>query len=390
MNKRAFIIVLDSVGMGEMPDAAEFGDVGSDTMGAISKSDKFNVPNLEKLGMFNIEGMSSDNSVSNPTASFARLGELSKGKDTTIGHWEIAGIVSEKALPTYPNGFPDEVIKEYEKLTGRRVVCNMPYSGTDVLNDYAPEQEKDGALIVYTSADSVFQVAANEDIIPVPELYKYCEIARELLRGEHGVGRIIARPYIKNEDGSYQRTSNRHDYSLEPPAQTVLDYIGKAGQEVIGVGKIYDIFAGQGVTDYSRSKSNKDGMEQTIKLVDRDFAGLAFTNLVDFDMVYGHRNNVDGYANCLSEFDVQLGEFLPLMKPDDILIITADHGCDPATPSTDHSREYVPMVIYGDNIKPGVDLGTRFGFCDIAATIAEYLGVDADIDGKSFLTDVLK
>lgn len=388
-SKRVFLIVLDSFGIGELPDAGLFGDEGSNTLGAIANSSSFHTPNLQKLGLFNIEGVTCGEKSSSPLASFARLGELSMGKDTTIGHWEIAGIVSPKPLPTYPNGFPKEVIDAFEKATGRRTVCNLPYSGTKVLDDYADEQFKDGALIVYTSADSVFQIAAHEELIPLETLYHYCEIAREQLRGEHGVGRIIARPFL-GQKGNYQRTPNRRDFSLEPPAPTMLDFIGQAGLETIGVGKIYDIFAGKGISKKIKTKSNHDGMEKTIELAKEDFSGLCFVNLVDFDMVYGHRNNVDGYAGCATEFDGQLGELLPLLREDDILMITADHGCDPATPSTDHSREYVPMLLYGHNIKNGVDLKTRKSFSDMAATIAEYLGVKADIKGESFLKQVLK
>lgn len=389
MNKRAFLIVLDSFGIGELPDAADFGDEGSNTLAAIAGSDKYCTPNLDKLGLFNIDGVDCKEGVAAPEASFARLAEISLGKDTTIGHWEIAGIVSEKALPTYPNGFPTDVITEFEEKTGRKVICNLPYSGTAVLDDYGAEHLRDGSLIVYTSGDSVFQIAAHEELVPVEELYNYCQIARDMLKGEHGVGRIIARPFIGTE-GNFTRTSNRHDYSLQPPAKTMLDFISEKGLDTIGVGKIYDIFDGIGVSEKIKSVSNHNGMEETLKLAERDFSGLAFVNLVDFDMVYGHRNNVDGYANCATEFDVQLGQLLPLLKDEDILIITADHGCDPATPSTDHSREHVPMLICGKNIKQGVDLGTRKGFCDIAATVCEYLGVDADIKGNSFLSEVTK
>ncbi len=388
MSKRAFIIVLDSFGMGEMPDADKFGDVGSDTLGAIAKSEKFSMPEMTALGLFNIDGVSAPGAVANPMGSFARLSEKSMGKDTTIGHWEIAGIVSEDALPTYPNGFPEDVIKKFSEAVGRGVVCNMPYSGTKVLDDYGPHHMKTGDLIVYTSADSVFQIAAHEDLVPVAELYKYCEIAREQLEGKHGVGRVIARPFV-GEEGSFKRTANRHDYSLLPPSKTVLDYIKDAGLASIGVGKINDIFAGIGISEYVRNESNHDGMQKATAYAKKDWNGLCFVNLVDFDMVYGHRNDVDGYAACATEFDADLIEFKKALRPDDIVIITADHGCDPATPSTDHSREYVPMVIFGDKIKAGVNLGTRASFADIAATIAEYLSVDAKIAGESFLGEVL-
>ena len=270
------------------------------------------------------------------------------------------------------------------------MLCNKPYSGTELLRDYGEEHMKTGALLVYTSADSVFQVAAHEDIVPVPELYRYCQIARDMLQGEHGVGRVIARPFVGTNKDDFKRTTNRHDFSLLPPKKTMLDYIREAGQETIGVGKIYDIFAGQGVSEQIKSKGNRNGMEITLDLARRDFKGLAFVNLVDFDMLYGHRNDIDGYANATAEFDDQLAELLPLLREDDLLIITADHGCDPGTPSTDHSREYVPMIAYGAHVRQGVDLGTRPTFADIAATVTEYLCVEAEVAGTSFLSEISK
>ena len=387
MNKRVFLIVLDSMGIGNAPDAADFGDEGSNTLLSISKSHKFNVPNLRKLGLFNIDGLNIEPKESNPTGAFARLIEVSKGKDTTIGHWEIAGTESPKPLPTFPNGFPDELISEFERRTGRKVIVNKPYSGTDVLRDYGEEQLKTGALIVYTSADSVFQIAANEELIPLEELYRDCEIARELLVGDWAVGRVIARPFVGDSKDNFKRTANRHDYSLTPPGKTVLDALLEDGQEVVGVGKIYDIFAGKGISKKILTKSNQDGMDVTIDLAKQDFAGLVFTNLVEFDMVYGHRNDVDGYANALTEFDLRLGELLPLLKPDDLLMITADHGCDPATPSTDHSRECVPFVIAGESVNQGINLGTRNSFGCIANTVAEYLGIKPDFAGESLLKE---
>lgn len=387
MKKRAFLIVLDSVGIGELPDAENWGDKGSNTLKAIRNHEKFDCPNLTKMGLFNIEGVGGG--VQNPTASFARMAELSLGKDTTIGHWEIAGVVSPSPLPVYPNGFPEEVISEFEKLTGRKVICNKPYSGTEVIKDYGKEHIETGALIVYTSADSVFQIAAHEDYVPIEELYRYCEIARDMLKGKHGVGRVIARPF--NGEYPFTRTARRHDYSLLPPADTMLDNLKSAGKEVISVGKIYDIFAGRGLTQSNRIKNNTDGMNVTIAKADEDFEGLCFTNLVDFDMVYGHRNDIAGYANAMSEFDKQLPLLLAKLKENDILIITADHGCDPATPSTDHSREHTPMLIYGNSIKGGVDLKTRASFADISATVLEYLGVSqGETKGKSFLNEVSK
>lgn len=386
MSKRVFIIVLDSCGCGEMPDAYLWHDEGSNTLGVIKKDSHFDCPNLVDLGLFNIEGVGGG--VEKPKGSFARMKETSMGKDTTIGHWEIAGIISPKPLPTYPNGFPKEVIDEFERRTGRKTLCNKPYSGTEVIKDYGKESIETGALIVYTSADSVFQIAAHEDYVPVPELYGYCEIAREILQGEHGVGRVIARPFTG--EWPYTRTPNRHDYSLVPPHTTMLDVLKQHGLATISVGKIYDIFAGKSVSESNRTTSNTNGMEVTLEIQKRDFEGLCFVNLVDFDMKYGHRNDIAGYANAMTEFDVQLGQFLPNMRDDDILIITADHGCDPATPSTDHSREYVPMIICGKHIKHGVNLGTRPTFADISATVLDYLGQDKqDTAGESFLAEVI-
>ena len=385
--KRVFLIVLDSLGIGALPDARSFGDEDANTLRVVSSNPNCVVPNLERLGLFNIEGVVGG--VDSPLGSYARLGELSLGKDTTIGHWEMAGIVSEKPLPTYPDGFPKEIIDEFEKQTGRKTLCNKPYSGTEVLKDYGKEHIETGALIVYTSADSVFQIAAHEDVVPVEELYRYSEIARAILVGEHGVGRIIARPFIGEHP--YTRTANRHDFSIAPPKESMLDRLSGAGYDVISVGKIIDIFSGKGITESYRTKSNYDGMERTIALLDKEFDGLCFVNLVDFDMKFGHRNDVDGYAKALTEFDTQLGEFLSKMRSDDILIITADHGCDPVTVSTDHSREYVPMVIYGGGIQKGVDLQTRASFSDISATILEIFNVDKGAtNGISFLSKVLE
>ena len=387
MSKRVFLIVLDSVGIGELPDAENWGDKGSNTLKAIRDHENFNCPNLKKMGLFNIETVGGG--VANPTASFARMAELSLGKDTTIGHWEIAGVVSPNPLPVYPNGFPEEVIDEFEKRTGKKVICNKPYSGTEVIKDYGEEHIKTGALIVYTSADSVFQIAAHEDYVPIEELYRYCEIAREMLVGKHGVGRVIARPF--NGEYPFTRTARRHDYSLQPPTVTMLDRLKEEGKEVISVGKIYDIFAGRGLTQSNRIKNNADGMAVSIAKADEDFNGLCFINLVDFDMVFGHRNDIAGYANAMSEFDALLPKLVEKMTSEDILIITADHGCDPATPSTDHSREYTPMLIFGECIKAGVDLKTRSSFADISATVLEYLGVSqGETKGESFLKEVLK
>ena len=385
--KRFFIIVLDSCGIGELPDAHLWNDEGSNTLASIRNHPNFDCPNLKKMGFFNIETVGGG--VQNPTGSFARLGELSKGKDTTIGHWEIAGIVSPTPLPTYPNGFPEEVVSEFERLTGRKVLCNMPYSGTEVIKDYGKEHIETGALIVYTSADSVFQIAAHEDYVPIDELYRYCDIAREMLQGKHGVGRVIARPF--NGEYPFTRTSNRHDYSLLPQGTTMLDRLMEEGYATISVGKIYDIFAGKSVSESNRTTSNHHGMEVTLDIQKKDFEGLCFVNLVDFDMKYGHRNDTAGYAQAMTDFDKQLGEFIENMREDDMLIITADHGCDPQTPSTDHSREYVPMVVYGKGVKGGVDLKTRESFADISATVLDFFGVEKkDTKGTSFLSEVAK
>lgn len=384
---RVFLIVLDSFGIGELPDAADYGDAGSNTLRSVSRSEKFRLPNLAKTGLFNIDGVDFLKSDPAPTAAFGRCREKSRGKDTTTGHWEICGLVSEKPMPTYPNGFSDEVIAEFERQTGRKTLCNKPYSGTEVIKDYGAEHMKTGALIVYTSADSVFQIAAHEDVVPAEQLYKYCRIARKILIGEHGVGRVIARPFI-GEASNFTRTAKRHDFSLEPPRDTLLDILKNNGRDVIAVGKISDIFAGKGVTEKIATDGNTDGMEKTLALADRNFDGLCFVNLVDFDMLYGHRNDVDGYAAALGEFDKWLPSFTERLGEDDILIITSDHGCDPATPSTDHSREYTFIIAYGKKIKP-VNLGTRESFADIGKTIADIFGIDAQIAGKSFLEEIL-
>ncbi len=387
MAKRFFLIVLDSFGVGELPDAALWHDEGSDTLGAIRRHPNFDCPNLASLGLFNIEGVGGG--VPSPKASYARMRERSMGKDTTIGHWEIAGVVSPEPLPTYPDGFPEEVIREFERRTGRKTLCNKPYSGTEVIKDYGREHVETGALIVYTSADSVFQIAAHEDVVPVRELYRYCEIARELLTGKHGVGRVIARPFTG--EYPFTRTANRHDFSLAPPADTMLDLLQRAGYDTVSVGKIFDIFAGKGLTESNRTVSNTHGMEVTAQMQSRDFSGLCFVNLVDFDMKYGHRNDVAGYAAAATEFDRFLGGFLEKMGEDDVLLITADHGCDPSTPSTDHSREYTPMLICGASVRAGVDLGTRATFADISATVLDFFGVPQEnTAGESFWKEVRK
>ena len=388
MIKRVFLIVLDSLGIGEMPDAERFGDRGANTLKRISHSPEFKVDNLIRLGLGNIDGIDYLNRTESSSAAVGRMTEKSAGKDTTIGHWEIAGLVSKKAMPTYPNGFPDEVIDEFSRLTGRGVLCNSTYSGTDVIRDYGLEHIQTGKLIVYTSADSVFQIAAHEDVVPPEKLYEYCRIARKILCGEHAVGRVIARPF-SGEYPDFKRTSRRHDFSLLPPKETLLDAIKSAGKSVIAIGKITDIFAGQGITESIFTTSNSDGMEKTIDILDRDFDGLCFTNLVDFDMVYGHRQDIDGYASALSEFDRWLGNFTTEMKENDLLIITADHGCDPGDKSTDHTREYTPLIVYGRCVKP-INLGTRGSFADIAAFVKETLSVEFDGDGDSFADQILR
>ena len=367
--KRVFLIVLDSCGIGEAPDSADFGDKGCSTIRTISQSEKFNIKNLPLLGYTHIDGLSflGEGTLK---SKVCRLQEISKGKDTTIGHWEIAGVISERPLPTFPEGFPEELIAEFEKRTSRKVICNKPYSGTEVIKDYGKEHLETGALIVYTSADSVFQIAAHEDKIPVEELYNYCKIAREMLQGEWGIGRVIARPF----EGEYpfKRTANRHDFSLEPPKETLLDELKSKGFDVIAVGKINDIFAGKGITEYTYTKNNTDGMAKTTEYQKKDFNGLCFVNLVDFDMVYGHRNDIDGYAAAFSEFDNWLGSFVENMKPDDALIITADHGCDPGFKGTDHTREYVPFILYGESIAPE-NMGTIKGFDYISQQVKNLL-----------------
>lgn len=386
--KRIFLIVLDSFGIGELPDAAKYADEGSDTFGAVSKSEYLDVPNMRALGLYNIDGVSPSGATASPKASFARIAERSAGKDTTTGHWEIAGIVSKNPMPIFPDGFPQSVLDEFSHITGHGILCNKPYSGTQVILDYGREHLDTGDLIVYTSADSVFQIAAHEDKIPLEQLYDYCRSARELLKGELAVGRVIARPF-KGEYPDFYRTSGRHDFSLEPTGETMLDRLSENGFDVISVGKINDIFASRGITD-SRgiNKDNADGMKKTLALEQEDFNGLCFVNLVDFDMTYGHRNDVDGYARSLTEFDGYLGKFLKNMNSDDVLIITADHGCDPSTPSTDHSREYIPMLIVGEGIKQGVNLGTLETFADISAFVLDSFGLPVLENGTSFRDEV--
>ena len=387
--KRIFLIVLDSFGIGAMPDAAAFGDIDVNTLASCAASPKLHLPNMTAAGLGNIDGVTCLAKANAPTGAVARLTERSMGKDTTIGHWEIAGLISPNPLPTYPEGFPAEVLDAFTQATGRGWLCNLPYSGTDVIRDYGQEQLDTGKWIVYTSADSVFQIAAHEELIPLEELYDACHKARALLRGKHGVGRVIARPFVGDAAGGFKRTSNRHDYSLEPAADTMLDAIKAAGLDCIGVGKIHDIFAGIGTTEHVYNTSNANGMEHTDHYAAQDFRGLCFVNLVDFDMTYGHRRDIDGYAAALTEFDTWLGEFLPKLGDEDLVMITADHGCDPGyTATTDHTREYVPLLVLGKQVKP-VNLGTRKSFADIAATVTELLGVPYETEGESFAKEIL-
>lgn len=376
--KRVFLIVLDSFGIGTAPDSADFGDAGADTLGSIRRSAKFSAENMKKLGLFNIDGIKGG--IDAPAGAYARMTERSRGKDTIIGHWEMCGVISEQPLPTFPDGFPEELLEKLSAAWGRGILYNKPYSGTQVIADYGREHIGTGKLIVYTSADSVLQIAAHESVVPIEELYRDCEIAREICRGKYGVGRIIARPF--EGEYPYKRTSRRHDFALEPPHKTTLDLLKDAGLDVIAVGKINDIFAGQGVTDAIKTSGNADGMEKTMALLDRDFHGFAFVNLVDFDMVYGHRRDIDGYAAATAAFDAWLGGFRAKMRPDDLLLITGDHGCDPGFTGTDHTREYTPLLAAGAAVRPG-NLGTRTSFADIGATVADIFGVPNPNAGES-------
>ena len=394
MPKRVFVVVLDSFGIGEEPDAAAYGDEGSNTLCACATSGVLNIPNMTKLGLLNIDGALDTvydvnlKPIESPEGAYARMQEKSAGKDTTVGHWEMAGVISPKKFPTYPDGFPQEVIEEFEQKTGRKVLCNKPYSGTDVIRDFGKEHVETGALIVYTSADSVFQIAAHEDVVSPEKLYEYCRIAREILQGEHGVARVIARPF--EGEWSYQRTSRRHDFSLEPTGPTMLDRLKENGFDVLSIGKIYDIFAHRGMTEFEFTTCNADGIQKTIEATSKDFNGLCFTNLVDTDMIYGHRNDPVGYSNALSYFDERIPQIIEGLREDDLFIITADHGCDPVTPSTDHSREYVPLLITGPKVKPNTNLGTTATFADMAETILDYFGVEQLGVGTSHLSEILK
>ncbi len=396
MSKRVTIIVMDSFGIGEEPDAAQFGDAGTNTLFSCTKSEYFRAPNLAKMGLFSIEGIKCARKLPEqdiqPTGTYARLREKSMGKDTTIGHWEIAGLISPEPLPTYPDGFPADVIEAFEKATGRGTLCNLPYSGTKVINDYGDEHVKTGKFIVYTSADSVFQIAAHEEVVPLEELYSACRKARQILTGQHGVGRVIARPFV-GSSGNYTRTTNRHDFSLLPPKDTMLDVLIDNKKDVIGIGKIHDIFAGKGLSEYTYTSGNEDGINKTLEYLDKDFDGLLFVNLVDYDMLYGHRRDIDGYAKAVAFLDDRLCDIVSKLKDDDILIITADHGCDPGyLATTDHTREYVPFLCCRKDFAPAgdkQDLGTRPTFADIAATTLAYLGLPdtevSKVEGSNLL-----
>jgi len=387
---RVILIVLDSVGIGELPDAAEYGDVGSNTFGNIVKvSGGIDIPHLIGLGMGKINGINYLPVPQNIEGSYGRMAEVSKGKDTITGHWEMAGIQLEYPFPTYPQGFSKDILEKFEKLTGRGVLANSVASGTEIIKEYGEEHMKTGKLIVYTSADSVFQIAAHEDIVPIEELYRICQIARDMLQGKSMVGRVIARPFL-GQTGSFTRTTNRKDFAAEPTADTILDKMKQKGLDVIAVGKIEDIFSKKGITEAEHTKSNMNGVDVTLDYMKKQNRGIIFTNLVDFDMLFGHRNNVEGYKQAIEEFDKRLPELMSTMREDDLLIITADHGCDPTTPSTDHSREHVPVVLFGHNIKKDINIGTRKTFSDLASTIADIFSIENVFPGESFLNAILK
>jgi len=390
MIQRVILIVLDSVGVGELPDAAKYGDEGSNTLANVSKVvGGLALPNMQKMGIGNIIDIKGVVPAKQPIGAYGKAAEKSAGKDTTTGHWELAGIVSKKPFPVYPDGFPPEVIDEFEKRIGLKVLGNKVASGTEIIKELGDEHVKTQKPIVYTSADSVFQIAAHEDVIPVERLYGICKIAREILQGEHAVARVIARPF-KGKSGEYVRTYNRADFSLKPPHDTLLDKVKNAGMEMFGVGKIWDIFVGQGITKAFHTEGNMDGIDKTLEAINMLQHGLVFTNLVDYDMLYGHRNDPVGYAKALEDFDRRLPEILAQLTKNDVLIITADHGCDPTTVSTDHSREYVPILVYGSKIKAGVNLGVLSCFADIGQTVADMLGCESLINGVSFKYLVMK
>ena len=382
-DKRVFLIVLDSAGVGELPDAAAYGDAGSNTFRAITKSKKLKIPNLTSLGLYDIPTLGCGTKTASPKGAYGYAAECSAGKDTIVGHWEIAGIHTKRAFPVYPEGFPEDVVKSFEKLIGTKILCNKPYSGTEVIKDYGEEHIRTGYPIVYTSADSVFQIACHTGVYPLEKLYEMCEKARRMLRGKHGVARVIARPFA-GEPGSFYRTTDRRDYSLTPSADTILDLVSGAGMDVISVGKIENVFSGRGITESHHTSGNTEGIKYIKELQKKDFCGLCFVNLVDFDQLYGHRNDVDGYAAAMTEFDGALTDVFANMRENDLYIVTADHGCDPSTPSTDHSREYIPVICFGKKVRPGF-LGRRRTYSDIGRTVCDYLGAPAPAHGRSFL-----
>jgi phosphopentomutase len=385
--ERITLLVLDSVGIGAMPDAADYGDEGRDTLGHIAELRGLDVPNMVRLGLGNIRSLAGVTPAARPQGAYGKAALLSPGKDTTAGHWEMAGIILERAFPTYPRGFPRKLMEEFEHAIGRKTLGNVPASGTEIIKQLGEEHLRTGKPIVYTSADSVFQVAAHEEVLPVEELYRFCGIARRLLQGEHRVGRVIARPFT-GPPGSFRRTERRHDYAVEPPRPMLLDLLCEAGLAVLGVGKIPDIFLNRGITKSFPGKNNRQALESTEAAMREDYRGLVFTNLVDFDMLYGHRLDVEGYGRALEEADAFLPRILAALGPDDLLILTADHGCDPKGPSTDHSREYVPVLVTGPKTRRGVNLGTRATLADIGATIAENFGLNLP-KGSSFLKSLL-
>ncbi|OPJ56966.1 phosphopentomutase [Alkalithermobacter paradoxus] len=388
--KRAVVIVMDSIGIGELPDSEKFGDKGVNTLGNIIKSSKdIKIPNLIKLGIGNIDGFDAIESIDSPIGAFGKCAEVSQGKDTTTGHWEMVGLLVESPFKTFPDGFPTEIIQEFERKTGRKVIGNKPASGTAILDELGKEHMETGNVIVYTSADSVFQIAAHEEVVPLDELYEMCKIARDMLMGDNAVARVIARPFV-GEEGNFTRTSNRRDFSLDPYDATILNNIKDAGLDVIGVGKIEDIFNGNGITEAVHTKDNMDGINKTIEYINKDNKGLIFTNLVDFDSKYGHRRDVEGYKKAIEELDSKIPEIIDSLKEDDILILTADHGNDPTYKGTDHTREYVPVLVYGKGVKAGANIGIRKSFADIGATVTDILNVKMPKAGESFKNIILK
>jgi len=383
---RAIVIVMDSVGVGELPDAGAYGDEGSNTLGNIARQVRLNIPTLAALGLSRVVSMPHVPVPAHPLAAFGRIAERSPGKDSVTGHWELMGLVIDRAFPTFPHGFPENLVQAFEQRIGRRILGNVVASGTVVIDELGAEHVRTGFPIVYTSADSVFQIATHEAVVPVPQLYEWCEIAYELTVEGLGIGRVIARPFV-GEPGSFKRTANRHDYAMPPPSETLLDRLGAAGVHVCAVGKIKDLFAGRGIAESYPTVSDDDGMQRVEEAMKRQERGLIFANLVDFDTQYGHRNDIAGYAANIERFDARLAQLVPQLRQEDVLVVTADHGNDPTTPSTDHSREYVPVLVAGSGVRSGVDLGTRATFADLAQTLAAVFNVPAGPHGSSFLSE---